>query len=49
MSSSLSRRSFPLSINPVQKQGVVCEGWLLKKRRKKMQGMVLDPDLFAGY
>ncbi|OAX32717.1 hypothetical protein K503DRAFT_776361 [Rhizopogon vinicolor AM-OR11-026] len=34
MSSSLSRRSFPLSINPVQKPGVVCEGWLLKK----MQG-----------
>ncbi|KAG1867840.1 Oxysterol-binding protein-domain-containing protein [Suillus subalutaceus] len=32
------RQSFPLSIDTAQRSGVVCEGWVLKKRRKKMQG-----------
>jgi hypothetical protein len=46
---SSSRTSFPLSINPVQKPEVVCEGWLLKKRRKKMQGdMLFDPDILTS-
>ncbi|KAG1755070.1 Oxysterol-binding protein-domain-containing protein [Suillus paluster] len=36
--SSNTRHSFPLSIDTRQKSGVVCEGWVLKKRRKKMQG-----------
>src|SRR6267154_5587465 len=40
---SSARHSFPLSIHPVQKSEVVCEGWVLKKRRKKMQGMFLVP------
>ncbi|KAG2155379.1 Oxysterol-binding protein-domain-containing protein [Suillus clintonianus] len=37
---SSARQSFPLSINTGQNSGVtvVCEGWVLKKRRKKMQG-----------
>ncbi|KAG1783723.1 Oxysterol-binding protein-domain-containing protein [Suillus placidus] len=35
---SSARQSFPLSIDTAQKSGVVCEGWVLKKRRKKMQG-----------
>ncbi|KAG1826178.1 Oxysterol-binding protein-domain-containing protein [Suillus subaureus] len=35
---SYARQSFPLSIDTAQNSGVVYEGWVLKKRRKKMQG-----------
>ncbi|KAG2044222.1 Oxysterol-binding protein-domain-containing protein [Suillus americanus] len=35
---SSARQSFPLYIDTAQNSGVVCEGWVLKKRRKKMQG-----------
>ncbi|KAG1866271.1 Oxysterol-binding protein-domain-containing protein [Suillus tomentosus] len=35
---SSARQSFPISVDTTQKSEAVCEGWVLKKRRKKMQG-----------
>ncbi|KIJ68223.1 hypothetical protein HYDPIDRAFT_124463 [Hydnomerulius pinastri MD-312] len=38
MSMSYLQHAAHLAANPNPNQGVICEGWVLKKRRKKMQG-----------